>query len=106
MFASMKPWTEIRGEEKVKLRPGDQHHWPDDDGHQDQHGCHGEVGHCDSEDRRGEGDSTTTSSTSPECVVCPIIHLVEPVSRVWELPLENMEFFPSVAADTLNDTLL
>ena len=65
----MNPCTEIRGEENVKLRPGDRG------------GDEAEV---------DEGRSTC--STSSECVVGPVVHLVEPVRRVWKFPLKDPSF--------------
>ena len=49
MLASMNPCTEIRGDEKVRLRPGDQH--GEDDEGEDEDGEDGEG-----EDGEGESE--------------------------------------------------
>ena len=73
MFASMNPCTEIRGEENVRLRPGDR--------------GGDEAGVALKDVKR-----FSTCSTSSECVVGPVIHLVEPVRRVWKFPLKHPSF--------------
>ena len=56
MLASMNPCTEIRGEEKVRLRPGDQHDQHGEDGDDvDGEDVEDEDGE-DGEDEDGEGD--------------------------------------------------
>ena len=84
MFASMNPCTEIRGEENVRLRPGDRG------------GDEAEV---------SEFEIFFTCSTSSECVVGPVIHLVEPVRRVWKFPLKDPSF-QVIAKHRLSDRYL
>ena len=78
----MNPCTEIRGEENVRLRPGDRD------------GGEAEV-----------VEGCSTCSTSSECVVGPVIHLVEPVRRVWKFPLKDPSF-QVIAKHRLSDRYL
>ena len=47
----------------------------------------------------------STCSTSSECVVGPVIHLVEPVRRVWKFPLKDPSF-QGIAKHRLSDRYL
>ena len=47
----------------------------------------------------------STCSTSSECVVGPVIHLVEPVRRVWKFPLKDPSF-QVIAKHRLSDRYL
>ena len=48
MFASMNPWTVIRGDEKVRLRPDHQHGEDEEDGEDEDGEC--EVDQDDGDD--------------------------------------------------------
>ena len=47
----------------------------------------------------GESLRFSTCSTSSECVVGPVIHLVEPVRRVWKFPLKDRSHCKTPVSD-------